>query len=81
MGDAAKASGFLDHPLDRPYVSGRISVELADANQFEYDKGVGGIVSGGVRLGKKWRVEYAFARRTTNISGIPPLKAYGAHAT
>lgn len=74
---AASAAGFLD----RPYVSGRISVEIADANQFEYDKGVGGILAAGVRLGEKWRLEYAFSRRTTDINGIPPLPADGAHST
>ena len=76
-GGEASAAGFLD----KPYVSGRISVEIADANQFIYDKGVGGIVAAGVRLGDKWRAEYSFSRRTTNISGIPPLRAEGAHST
>lgn len=67
--------------MAEPYVSGRISVEIADANQFIYDKGVGGVLSGGVQFRKNWRGEYAFSRRTTNISGIPPLPATGAHST
>lgn len=76
-GGEASAAGLFD----KPYVSGRITVEFADANQFEYDKGVGGVVSGGLRIRERWRAEYSFSRRTTNISGIPPLKAEGAHST
>lgn len=73
----AEAAGFFA----KPYVSARIAIEIADANQFEYDPGLAGILAGGVRFRDKWRLEYAFARRTTDISGIPPLKAEGAHST
>jgi opacity protein-like surface antigen len=86
-GLAASAAAILsgDLPADRrfldPYVAGRIAIEISDANQFEYDPGVAGILAAGVGVGRKWRLEYAVARRSTNITGIPPLPATGAHST
>lgn len=61
----------------RLYVASRMTVEIPDANQFEFSPGVGGVLAAGLEIGKRWRVEFAFSRRNTNITGIPPLDAEG----
>lgn len=65
----------------RLYVASRMAVEISDANQFEFDAGVGGVLAAGLEIGKRWRFEFAFSRRHTNITGIPPLDAEGEFAS
>ncbi len=65
----------------RLYAATRVSLEIADANQFEFEKGLGGIAAAGLEIGERWRVEFAFSRRSTDIRGIPPLSAEGSFST
>ncbi len=65
----------------RLYAATRLTIEVADANQFEFEKGLGGVAAAGLEIGERWRFEFAFSRRSTNITGIPPLPAEGSFST
>jgi hypothetical protein len=83
MGSIAAAE---DAPLRerhglRLYAATRLTIEIADANQFEFEKGLGGVAAAGIEIGERWRFEFAFSRRSTNITGIPPLPADGSFST
>jgi opacity protein-like surface antigen len=78
---AAEDAPLRDRHGLRLYAATRLTIEIADANQFEFEKGLGGVAAAGIEIGERWRFEFAFSRRSTNITGIPPLPADGSFST
>ncbi|WP_375207224.1 outer membrane beta-barrel protein [Hyphococcus sp.] len=61
----------------KPYAAVRMTLENADANEFVFDNGYGGVVAAGVRYKEKWRAEISVSRRGSDVIGIPPIEAEG----
>ena len=60
-----------------PYIAVRTTLENADANEFIFDNGYGGVLAAGVRYQERWRAELSVSRRGSDVIGVPPIDTEG----